>query len=52
MFTIAAPSMMLTCTLGLGELPCEGTRSSKQPSRSDFVPVLSFPISEIDGGQA
>ena len=49
MFTIAAPSMMLTCTLGLDEFPCEGTRSSKHPRRSDLVPVL---MCDNDGGHA
>ena len=34
MLTIAAPSRMTTCTTGVGELFCTGTRSSKQPSRS------------------
>ena len=32
--TIAAPSRMTTCTTGVGELSCTGTRSSKQPPRS------------------
>ena len=34
MLAIAAPSRMTTCTTGVGELSCTGTRSSKQPSRS------------------
>ena len=52
MFTIAAPPMKLTCTLGLGEFPCEGTRSSKHPSKSHLVPVLSLPMCDNDGGHA
>ena len=35
MLTIAAPSKSMTCTTGLEELSCTGTRSSKQPPRSE-----------------
>ena len=45
MFTIAAPPMMLTCTLVLCEFPCEGTRS-------DLVPVLGLPMCHNDNGHA
>ena len=34
MLTFAAPSRMTTCTTGVEELSCTGTRSSKQPPRS------------------
>ena len=34
MLTIAVSSRMTTCTTGVGELSCTGTRSSKQPPRS------------------
>ena len=42
MFAIAAPSMMLTCTLVLGEFPCEGTRSD----------LCQFSACPCDGGHA
>ena len=35
-----------------GERSCVGTRSSKQPTRSDFVSVRSFPICDKAGGYA
>ena len=35
MLTIAAPWRMTTCTTGVGELSCTGTRSSMQPPRSE-----------------
>ena len=35
MLTLAAPSRMTTCMTGVGELSCTGTRSSKQPTRSE-----------------
>ena len=35
MLTIAASSRMTTCTTGVGGLSCTGTRSSKQPPRSE-----------------
>ena len=35
MLTIEAPSRMTICTTGVGELSCTGTRSSKQPPRSE-----------------
>ena len=37
MLTIAASSRMTTCTTGVGELSCIGTRSSKQPPRSKSI---------------
>ncbi len=37
---IAAPSRMMTPTAGLAS--CEGTRSFKQPTRSNFVPKSHF----------
>ena len=40
MLTIAAPSRMTTCTTGVGELSCTGTRSSKQPPRSVFFTFI------------
>ena len=53
---IAAPSRIMTLTSGLAAaaatFTCGGTRSSKQPIRSDFVPSLILPRCDSAGGHA
>ena len=39
--TIAASSRMMTCVTGVAELSCTGTRSSKQPPRSESTSCSS-----------
>ena len=50
MLTTAAPSKMTTCTLGLAAVSCNGTRSSRQLTKSDLVQLLSMPICDNAGG--
>ena len=47
MLSSAAPSSM-SSTTGVGELACTRTRSSKQPTRPDFVSVRPFVITQVD----
>ena len=51
MLTIAAPSRMLTCTVGDKQRLFTELASSKQCNRSDFFPVLNLPICDGDGGE-
>ncbi len=51
---IAAPSKIMTSAAGLAAAAfcCGGARSSKQATRSDFVPSLVVPMCESAGGHA